>query len=223
MHMKIAALTSQAGTKGVVMDPSNGGFHHVDYYAFVENFQDLNVWKQMPVWPFSTDVTYTGRRNAKLAKVLGWMMVPGYDYYVWHDSGCEIQVDPVQIIQEHMPDGVHMALWKHPDRTCAYAEAETVVGYGFEKLETAQACVNFLLEKSWPYQAGLFEMSSFVYKNCPQVQALMLSWWELICKYSSRDQILFPYVARMHDIRWQYLPGKAQKYAGNNKLIPQVR
>jgi hypothetical protein len=116
-----------------------------------------------------------------------------------------------------------MALWHHPDRDCAYAEALKVIEFGVEHVPLAHECGNFLQSHAWPPHAGLFEMSSFIYRNSFKMQQAMLTWWELICKYSSRDQIMFPYVVHTHDITYNYMPGRAMAYAGNNTLIPQVR
>ena len=221
--MKIAILTSQAGTKGSIQDPAQGGLPNAHYVAFSDKPLNLKVWEYRPLHKFSTDQTYDARRHAKLVKVLGWMLVPGYDYYIWQDSGCEVHMDPVQLVNTYLGPDKDMALWHHPDRDCAYAEALKVVEYGYEDVRVAQACETFLRSVNWPPHAGLFEMSSFIYRNSFKMQQAMLAWWELICKYSSRDQIMFPYVRHTHDIQYSYLPGRAQIYAGNNKLIPQVR
>ena len=221
--MKIAILTSQAGTKGSIHDPAHGQFPSADYVAFSDKPLNLKVWEHRFLHAFSTDKSYDARRHAKLVKVLGWMLVPGYDYYIWQDSGCEVQVDPAHLVNTYLLPDKDMALWHHPDRDCAYAEARTVVDYGFEHAAVAHACTSFLQSVSWPPNAGLFEMSSFIYRNSFKMQQAMLTWWELICKYSSRDQIMFPYVRHIHDIQYNYMPGRAQRYAGNNTLIPQVR
>lgn len=221
--MKILVITGQAGHKGEIKDPSMGSFPNVDYVAYTDKPLQVSTWQCRHMPQFSTDSQYAHRRNAKLGKVLGWLLEPGYDYYVWHDSVCEIQVHPQQLISDHMHGHTQMALWRHPERDCAYEEADKVAWYGVEHEHLIQASKQFLQEHNWPPHAGLFELTSFVYKNTAQVQQALLCWWELICRYSSRDQILFPYVLHKHNICYSVLPGCALAYAGNNKLIPQVR
>lgn len=221
--MKIAVLTSQAGSKGTLQDPSGGGFPHAHYVAYTDKPLDLKVWEQRSIHKFSMDKPYADRRHAKLAKVLGWMLVPGYDFYIWHDSTSELQMDPVHLINTYLPPDTHMAAWKHPERDCVYAEAEVIIQRDLDHLDATRAATQFMRSHKYPEHNGLFELSAFIYKNSMEMQQAMLSWWELICKYSSRDQIWFPYVAHMHNLKVHDLPGRAMRYAGNNFIIPQVR
>lgn len=221
--MKIAILTGQVGSKGTIKDPSNGGFPNADYYAFTDKDLDVRVWQTRPAYHFSLQSQFQQRRDAKLPKVLGWLLVPGYDYYIWHDSVCEVAQDPVEVVQTYLGQNTDMALWQHPDRDCSYAECDAVAGYSMESASNLAETRQFLAEQNWPAHGGLFEMSSFVYRNNPRVQAAMLSWWELICRYSSRDQILWPLVVKTHQLNFSIMPGRAQAYAGNNQIIPQVR
>lgn len=221
--MRVAIITSQTGQKGSIQDPVHGGFPHVKYVAFTDKPLRSQVWECRPTPAFSTDCVHAARRHAKLAKMLAWMLVPGYDYYIWHDSTSEVHVDPVQLIHMYLGSGQHMAAWHHAERDCAYAEAEKVIKAQLDHVSHVQAAVQFLRMQSYPEHNGLYEMSAFIYRNTLQVQQALLTWWELTCKYSSRDQILFPYVVHMHKLQIQLLPGKAMRYAGNNTLIPQVR
>ena len=221
--MKVAVLTGLAGLgQATIRDPSIV-YPDVDYYAFVDREQAVSVWQMKPLWNFSTDTKFSPRRNAKLAKVLGWLLVPGYDVYIWHDSHCELQMDPDQLIKTYLEPDRDMALFKHAARACGYAEAAEVARVGVETPDNALASANFLNERQFPTGAGLFELTSFVYRNNTRMQAAMLTWWELICRYSSRDQVLFPYVVQRHNIQYSYLPGSAQVYGGNNKILPIVR
>ena len=52
---------------------------------------------------------------------------------------------------------------------------------------------------------------------------MLFSWWEIICKYSSRDQISFPYVLYKHSITPKIIPGALREWEGNNQVIPHVR
>ena len=201
--MKYAVITALSGRPQTTLyDPINGGYDDVDYFAFVDKFYHLNKRKQMLLPDFSTDPTYAHRRNAKMPKVLSWMMIPGYDYYIWHDSSSEF------------------GLFKHPERDCAYEEAAVILNRGIDTDENIHKTVLFLQNQEWPINGGLFELSSFVYKNTPAVRNATLTWWELIQRYSSRDQVTFPYCLKKHNVSYSILPGSALGYGGNNNLIP---
>lgn len=221
--MKIAVVTSLAGLgTATIRDPATV-YPNTDYYAFVDRPHSVSVWKTKPIYNFSTDSDFAPRRNAKLAKVLGWLLVPGYDVYIWHDNHCELRMDPYDLVGTYLDPDKDMALFRHAARRCGYAEASEVVKVNKETPKNALATAEFLNKKQFPINAGLFELTSFVYKNNETMQSAMLTWWELICRYSSRDQILFPYVVQMHKIKYAYLPGSAQAYGGNNKIIPIIR
>ena len=221
--VKIAVITALAGSKEKSLhDPVLGAFPDVDYFAFVDRVHNCQVWKQLPLWNFSNDNVWKDRRSAKLPKVLGWLLVPGYDYYIWHDCICDVVVHPRQIIENFLYQN-DLALFRHPDRKCSYAEADIIAQRKLDDLERVSQTQQFLRNQGWGANRGLFELSSFVYKNSQNVQTAFLSWWELIEKYSSRDQLVFPYIVDKYKLTWNYLPGTAMAYAGNNQIIPQVR
>jgi len=221
--MKIAILTAQAGNKGQIEDPKNGGFSSADYYAFTDKPLNLSVWHTRPTYNFSSETLFKDRRHAKLPKILGWLLVPGYDYYIWHDSVCDVAQDPREIVQTYLNHNIDIAFWPHPHRDCSYQECDTVELFHKESSYNVTATRQFLLDQQWPRHSGMFELSSFVYRNNSRMQAAMLSWWELVCRYSSRDQILWPFVIKQHQLNYVLMQGWAQAYAGNNHIIPQVR
>lgn len=221
--MRIAILTASAEQSTPLVDPVNGGFPNADYYAFVDRFTPVKTWQQLPLHRFSTDPVYGPRRDAKLPKMLGWLLVPGYDYYIWQDSVMEVRADPQRLVSIYLRGNVDMALWRHPERDCVYDEIQAVIDQSKDDPAQAQAAGHWLRSQDYPEHNGLFEMSSFVYPNSRKVQQAMLAWWELVCKLSSRDQITWPYVLHSHRLRYNCLPGTAMAYAGNNQIIPQVR
>ena len=222
--MRVAVITALAGLDTASLQDPKVNYRdpgRIDYYAFVDRPQNVSIWHQLPLPDFSViDNRYRDRRNAKLPKILGSILIPGYDYYIWHDSYCELQVRPEIIIDEFVKDN-HIGIFKHPVRSCTYEELDCL--YERDYPETLDDFRNFLLQANFPTNQGLFELSSFIYKNTALMQQFLLSWWEIICKYSSRDQISFPYLLKKYQVPYAVLPGSGQSYAGNNKFFPQVR
>lgn len=220
--MKIAVITGLSGLKSELKDPSNGGFEGVDYYAFVDRDYDVNIWQQRPLIEFSKDPVYAARRNVKLPKILGFMLIPGYDYYIWHDHYCEVQINPKIIIEEYLKDG-DMGVFKHAKRNCIHEELHMVALAKFETVECLNMTHEVLRLCNYPKNGGLYEMTSFIYRNTPKVQAAMLNWWDCIVRSSSRDQLTFPLTVKMNDLKLSILPGTALPYGGSNIFMPQVR
>lgn len=220
--MKIAVITALSGLdNATIQDPSNGGFNDIDYIAFVDKPQQLKVWQQKPLLHFSNDTRFAERRNAKFPKVMGWLLEPGYDFYVWHDNYCEVKTHPKDIIEKYLEPDFDMAVFKHPLRDCGYQEAMAVLHA--EHQENCLRSAQFMNDNNYGPHQGLFEMSSFIFRNNTLMQQALMSWWELICRYTSRDQVLFPYVVNTHKLRYKILPGSAQPYGGNNTFFPAIR
>jgi hypothetical protein len=223
---RIAVLTAITQIKKIgLSDPILSEVHEgVDYYAFTDkHYENCNVWNQIPLTEHSIiDARFGERRNAKLPKVLGFFLVPGYDYYIWHDSYQEVRTHPKQIIEEVLKDN-DIALFKHTDRDCCYDEIEKVKELNFDHHQRCDELSNFLIDKNFPNNKGLFDMTCFMYRNNSDVQAMMLAWWEMICRFSSRDQCSFPYVLETHGIKHSIFKGNPARKNGNNKFIPNVR
>lgn len=223
--MKIAVLTSLIGLQtSTLIDPTNRFPNaNIDYYAFVDKGHNCNIWNQLELPKFSVvDNMYSDRRNAKLPKILGSFLVPGYDYYIWQDHHLDINVHPKIMIDMFLMNS-DMALFKHQYRDCVYAEMDAVLEHNVESIENIDNVRNFLISNNYPANAGLFELSSFIYRNTFDTRNMFLSWWELICKFSSRDQITFPYAKTLHKVSHSIIPGCALSYGGNNQFIPDVR
>lgn len=223
--MKIAILTSSINM-GTVKDPQYNNYSipgTIDYYAFVDHDHGCTVWNQMSSFKFSNvDPVYGSRRNAKLPKILGSFLLPGYDYYIWHDNHCEVFMDPTRIITDILGDK-DMALFKHPRRDCVYEEINEVAQSTFDTSDNLDAVRNFLRSVNYPEHSGLFELTSFAYKSSHKISEAMWAWWELLCRFSSRDQITFPYIANKYGITYNIIPGAALAYGGNNNVIPSIR
>lgn len=220
--MTAAVITSLAGLgTATICDPTQV-FADTDYVAYVERRFPVYIWQQRDLPKFSIDPVYADRRNAKLAKVLGWLLSPGYDYYIWHDAHCELKHDPRQLVSDYLKDA-DLAIFKHPERSCSYAELAVLAQRNLDSGDNLMSALEFLQAESWPMDGGLFELSSFVYRPTAAVQKLMLTWFDLISKYTSRDQVLFPYALKTSQVRYRILPGSALPYGGNNQFFPSQR
>ena len=121
-----------------------------------------------------------------------------------------------------------IALFKHPERSCLYDEANTLIeltkgpGGDYDVLDNIYRQLEFYKEEGFPKDFGLFELSASIRKNTPKIQAMNLRWWEIICRFSSRDQISLPFVLNSLNINVKVLPGFANNGLRQNPIIPQL-
>lgn len=225
--MKIAIYTSLCGDIDKLHEPKTY-FRNADYFAFTDIYWDLDTWQHRPIYKFSQDEKYTNRRNAKIYKILPELFIPGYDYYIYIDPSHEVIKDPEWIINEYMKGKV-LGLFKHNERDCVYSEAMKLIEWKYDNSDLIYRWIDYLENEKYPSNNGLYELPAFVKKNCVETMQLSLMWWELICKYSSRDQLSLPYcIWKLHiehaiGILSGFANGrKSDGSLGMNDLIPQV-
>jgi hypothetical protein len=220
--MKIAVVTAISGLNNKLIDPKIK-FNNVDYYAFVDKITPDSIWNQQKIHNFTLDKQYTGRRNAKIYKILPHLFLPEYDYYFWADSTHEVIMNPYSVVEDIINDS-EIALFSHPYRNCVYDEAKELLSletYDYPDLIKNQ--MKYYISEKYPKNKGLYELPCFIRKNAFSINTACLMWWEIICKYSSRDQISLPYVLFKNNITPCMLSGYANKGFYANDIIPQVR
>jgi hypothetical protein len=208
-NIKIAVITSNIGERcgGLLMEQSKK-FDGIDYHAFVDEKKQESMWIQHDSIDFTNDKSFKDRRNAKIYKILPFLFLPNYDYYIWIDSTHNIVKHPLEIIKSINSD---ISVFKHSERNCIYDESNAVkyLKYDYPELVDKQMSDYFM--DGYPPKNGLYELPCFIVKNSDKIKKLSLMWWEQICKYTSRDQLSFPYVIWKMNMTPQVLQGFASK------------
>jgi hypothetical protein len=219
--MKIAVVTSSVGANDLL---DQCRFDCVDYHAFVDDrlLNHQSIWKTHRFIDFSMDVDFKNRRNAKIYKILPFLFLPGYDYYIWIDSVHKLAVDPIEIINTYLNKS-DIAVFKHKYRNCIYDEIEEVKKIKYDHIDLLNAQYKYYKSKGYPVNNGLYEIPCRIQRNSLKIQQMSLSWWEHICKFTSRDQISFPYVCREFDIIPEIMPGWANEANGNKLMTVSSR
>ena len=223
---RIAVITALSGLREKLYDPQTV-FPGVDYYAFVDNPQDVKIWKQLPLLNFTYDDKYKNRRNAKIYKIMPHLFFPQHEIHIWHDVSHALVKDPFEIAETYLKQN-DIALFKHTQRTCIYDEAKILNELGYDHKENIDRQIQYYKDCGMPENLGLFELPVSIRKNTPKIQAMNLAWWEQICRFSSRDQVSLPFCMWKFGIIPEILPGFANGYnssgsIGNNEILPQVR
>jgi hypothetical protein len=208
--MQIAVLTSLFGSNSDLrsLTEEETGYN-VDFYAFVDRqHEKASGWNQVISPEYTYESSWPYRRNAKIYKILPDLFLPNYDVHIWVDSGHSVRKDPHVICKENLREN-DIAIFDHPDRNCAYVEAQTVASMGIEHTDLISQQLQYFQSVGFPQNEGLYEMACYIRKRNDVTRKLGLMWWEIICRFSSRDQTTFPYVLwkLKEEINISILPG----------------
>ncbi len=181
----------------------------VDYIAFVDREYDCKVWKQYPAMQYSSHEDYRNRRNAKIYKICPQLFLEGWEYLVWQDGNFETHMHPKDIVDTAIT--TDMAVFRHTKRTCAYHEARYVERCRLESPKVIEEQIQFYRSQGFPPQYGMYALGFRVLKNTDAVKLFNLMWLEQIIRFSSRDQISFPYVAWKSSMDFNTLKGRKSR------------
>jgi len=227
-NIKIAILTAISGNRDKLNSPIIV-HKNVDYFAFVDEIKnEVSPWKQIKMFNFTNDDKFLHRRNAKIYKIMPEFFIPGYDYYFWVDATHDVFVEPEKIIKDWLKDS-DIAVFKHKDRKCSYEEASEIIKLGYDHTNNIINQTKEYKKQGFPQDFGLFELPVIVRRNSFEISNLNLMWWEQICRFSSRDQISFPFCLWKTKNKISIMPGfanginPATNKVGYNDLIPQTR
>lgn len=223
---KIAIITSLIGNRESITNPTV--IHeNVDYFAFTDQSTQGTIWNKKEVYSFSEDLKYSGRRNAKIFKIMPELFVPNYDFYFWVDVSHDVVSNPYKICETYMQTG-QFGTFKHTQRTCIYKESEILKQLNYDHVENIDKQIAYYKSIGYPENNGLCELSTFIKKNTSETRNMSIKWWDHICRYSSRDQLSLPVCLWKCGITPTILPGFANGFNssggyGNNALMPQTR
>lgn len=177
--------------KNNIVIPQSG--HSVDFICY----NDSNFLKRSS--------SFTLRMTSKIPKMLGWLLSPGYDNYIWMDSRFNMRLsDSVDWFIRNL--GNHeILLFKHPWRGTIIDEAVFIdeqVKKGHKILvektrgEDTLLQAKKLCEESWFIDDLLIAAGAFCY-SAKLVEDknynVLKEWYFQTCIGSIRDQISLPY------------------------------
>lgn len=161
--------------------------------------------------------SFTPRMNAKIPKMLGWMLNPGYDYYIWMDDRFGMsRPDAVAWFIQNIK-GHDALFFKHPFRNTIKQECDYMLrllnnkSRIFEERlngEDIEKQINIYLSDHRYADNKLFCGGSFCYsselvKNTDY--NFMKEWFFHTCYYSIRDQLSLPYLIYQFNINYKII------------------
>ncbi|XP_022133586.1 uncharacterized protein LOC111006123 [Momordica charantia] len=148
------------------------------------------------------DLPFTDQRlNGKIPKMLGHRLFPNVKYSIWVDSKSQFRRDPLGVFEALLwHSNSEFAISQHGARSSVYDEAGAVVRKHKATPEEVDMQIkryhhdHFPDDKRFNGHKALAEASVIVREHSPVVNLFMCLWFNEVVRFTSRDQLSFPYV-----------------------------
>lgn len=166
----------------------------IDYICFTNNHNiSSDSWQIIYIDDEDNIGNIALARKTKI--ILNDYIKNNYDVSVWVDGAVVIRGSIKEFLESTCDLENHdMVVFNHSVRSSVYDEAAAIIKYRKESLENIQRTVDFLKKEMFPENFGLTETTILIRKsNSKIVDDVMNLWFELLMKYSTRDQLSFDY------------------------------
>lgn len=174
----------------------------------IQNFDSYGVHyfhENNSPFPFTA---LDNRMKAKYFKLQAHKILPDFDAYIWIDGAFKIKSENFVSKMISELHGNDIAVTKHPDRNCIFAEADFVLSglnRGSKYFQSRYAASRLELEisryQSFQKGKGLYACGLFARWNNDHVNNFFDKWWERCLQYSAFDQLSFPILAEENNIK----------------------
>lgn len=171
-----------------------------DYVCFTDNQEHINlghigIWEVRPLQFDELDST----RNNRYHKLNPHLLFPQYDQSIYVDSNINILTP--YFFDEIKRRNLTLLLPSHYARCCIYQEYSVVLEAGLDNKDLILEELNLLKRNSMPQNYGMLE-NNLIYRkhNDPKVVTIDTEWWQMVKRYSKRDQLSLVYILFKHNI-----------------------
>jgi Protein of unknown function (DUF616) len=171
----------------------------VDWIAFLDaetlttNIKHSYSWEVRPI-EVPADITHP-RTRAKWYKVLSQLELPEYERTLWIDG--KVQLKDSDFVTTVLNSVETLAMFRHPERDCIYAEASATRHMRKYQDEPIDAQIQYYSDVyDHPEHWGLWESGIIGRKRCAMTERIEHSWWNEIEQWSNQDQLSLPIVFR---------------------------
>ncbi|KAL5974429.1 hypothetical protein ACLOJK_031094 [Asimina triloba] len=150
------------------------------------------------------DLPFTDQRlNGKIPKMLSHRLFPQARYSIWVDSKSQFRRDPVGVLEALLwRTNSVIAISEHGARSNVYDEGNAIVRKHKATPEEVEAQLTQYRRDGFPNdnrfngKKALSEASVIVREHTPLSNLFMCLWFNEVVRFTSRDQLSFPYVLR---------------------------
>ena len=145
------------------------------------------------------------KRNRRV-KIFHEEIFDCFDYSLYLDSNVELLLDPHELIQFLEP-GSDIAVFRHPDRVCAYHEGRVCMLAGLVDPLVMREQLTAYRGAGFPPRFGLWACTVILRNHTPRMADFSRRWWHEVANHSHRDQVSFPYVVWQMGTQVSEFPG----------------
>ncbi|KAF9609401.1 hypothetical protein IFM89_015742 [Coptis chinensis] len=150
------------------------------------------------------DLPFTDQRlNGKIPKMLSHRLFPQARYSIWVDSKSQFRRDPLGVLEALLwRTNSELAISEHGARSSVYDEGKAVVKKHKATPEEVEVQLSQYRrdghpdEKRFNGKKALSEASVIVRDHTPLTNLFMCLWFNEVVRFTSRDQLSFPFVLR---------------------------
>jgi SAM-dependent methyltransferase len=181
IQTKKAVYTCLMGDYDILKDPLVVS-DEWDYICYTDQDTESDIWK---IRKIAGDVI-----KQREVKILGfaWLHGEGYEKTIYIDSNFEIIAEPPEF------NFAEFVLVTHYERRCAYREIEACINLKKDDLKKLKRVKDMLIINRYPKANGLYACGYMYRGYSEKLYDVMKQWFEMIKKYTHRDQITLPYV-----------------------------
>ena len=163
----------------------------IDYYCFTNNPNlKSNTWKIIKIDNEGLD----NQRLARKIKILSHPILDEYDITIWQDASVSFIKKVSDFINTYTDSEFKISFFKHYCRKSIKEEAKACIELKKDDEEVIKKQIEFYKKEKFPDNLGLYETTVFIKSNKDeQVKETMKIWFDMILKYSKRDQLSLTY------------------------------
>jgi hypothetical protein len=166
-----------------VFDPN------VRYILFTDNkYFRSKVWEICHV-DFLSHIK-DKRRIARYIKTNPHKVLPNHDVNIWVDHCYKPRFNnSTEMLKIFGFEDKQIMNFKHDVRNCIYDESKVVINDKLDYENVVNEQMEFYRNEGFPKNMGLFDTGFTIRKNNELVNKFNNTWWNMIEKFSARDQL----------------------------------
>lgn len=199
---KLIVYTAVFGFYDNLIEPK-GTFYGCDFVCFTDNPSlKSDFW----------NVIFVDRGGMTAVEANRWykmhphLLFLSYEISLYVDANVRLLANPYDLGTASLVEGV-IAVPRHPERHCIYAEAAHCVAVGKADLGVATLQMERYRQEGYPENNGLYEMNIIFRKHLDsRIIGVMDCWWREFSQGAKRDQLSFCYALWVKGVSPERLP-----------------
>ena len=168
----------------------------IDYLCLTDSYKISDTYKIINIELIHDNHIMT----QKYLKIVINKYISEYDMSIYIDGKMGLKRNILELINNMKT--CEMIGFSHPKRNCIYSEAKHLI-HPYKSIENKNSFIDFIQNiknEGFPQNFGLTDNCCLIRNHNESIVYAMKEWYEICCKYSTRDQISFMYIIWKHKI-----------------------